>query len=109
MNTGWLCPRCNVVHAPSVLRCECKATDKAPTVPGTTYDEWVREQKRKHTTLPCVHCGRVGAELCGRIYCPQRLAIDATWPHDDTPIRESERQAGERERIIAAMGEDMGK
>lgn len=25
MNTGWLCPRCNVVHAPSVLRCECKA------------------------------------------------------------------------------------
>jgi DNA-directed RNA polymerase subunit RPC12/RpoP len=23
MSWGWICPRCHVVHAPSVLRCEC--------------------------------------------------------------------------------------
>lgn len=22
--TGWRCPRCNVIHAPTVARCECK-------------------------------------------------------------------------------------
>lgn len=28
--TGWLCPRCQVVHAPSVQRCTCQAAHVHP-------------------------------------------------------------------------------
>jgi hypothetical protein len=37
---GWICPRCEVAHAPSVLRCECKAAEKEQPVP-----EWYANPK----------------------------------------------------------------
>jgi hypothetical protein len=31
---GWLCPRCNCVNAPSVMRCPCSG------LPQQTLDQW---------------------------------------------------------------------
>lgn len=33
-NVGWICPRCNAVHAPTVLRCFC-TTVTSPTTMTT--------------------------------------------------------------------------
>ena len=30
-NTGWICPRCNVVHAPWVTVCHCQHLPFGPT------------------------------------------------------------------------------
>lgn len=29
-NHGWICPRCETVHAPSVLKCECAPKAATP-------------------------------------------------------------------------------
>lgn len=40
---GWICPRCHVVHAPSVLRCECRPADaSAPMAPVVPHG-WSKE------------------------------------------------------------------
>jgi hypothetical protein len=59
MNTGWLCPRCNVVHAPSVLRCDCKAVEQPP------------EPTKPHVCfLPGYRtCTTQGPEECP-VFCP---------------------------------------
>lgn len=92
MNTGWICPRCSVVHAPSVLRCECKAAEKPAVVPGEMLkqlEKYVREgpqpPPRPRGIIPgCPNCGRYigSAPIPLPGYC-------AHPPAGDTPIRES--------------------
>jgi hypothetical protein len=32
---GWICPRCNTVHAPDVLKCNCPSTHVRPNFDNT--------------------------------------------------------------------------
>lgn len=61
--TGWLCPKCQVVHAPTVLECRCAQVAQpyvvgpppkiyvgSPTVPSTS--EWPAERFKLY---PYVH------------------------------------------------------
>jgi hypothetical protein len=45
--TGWLCPRCNRVNAPTVLCCQCGERDPPKPPPGD----------QRHASLPHVDCG----------------------------------------------------
>lgn len=33
-NTGWICPRCNVVNAPTITQCHCHSMLNGPMLGG---------------------------------------------------------------------------
>ncbi len=60
---GWICPRCNTVHAPFVMRCNCTGIY---TLTGTTG--WITTLTYK----PC-KCGfyRIDGEPCTTCVVPE--------------------------------------
>lgn len=74
INTGWICPRCQKVHAPFVQGCDCKPVGQI----GTPLPRFPVE------TLPTIYpipsmlhpmpiCGCTGP--CGNAACPHRPVV----------------------------------
>ena len=73
-NVGWICPRCDKVHAPSVLTCNCKkeeslsVTHVAPIPPGYIPDDLVIKSPT------CGRCektdGTILTSLPPKVKCP---------------------------------------
>lgn len=61
MRSGWLCPKCQKVHAPWVPSCTCHmvALPVAPTTP-------IRNDGQPRLPL----CGCVVGTVCGNSACP---------------------------------------
>lgn len=60
--TGWLCPRCNKVNSPDVMKCDC-VPDLVPQLPNI-FDFWINCQ----CAFPSANCQKSD--------CPRRLL---TW------------------------------
>lgn len=89
MTTGWICPRCSVVHAPSVLRCDCKPVEKPPVAPDDMMKRLEKHMREPPPPPPplrgilpiCPSCGRGAKPFAGAI---TRGVID--YGQYDTPV-----------------------
>lgn len=74
-NTGWECPRCELVHSPEVLTCSCaprKQQAQPPTTQESEYIQRLREQNagalvdqnrrlnEQHKLTDCPRCWQHG-------------------------------------------------
>lgn len=90
--TGWICPRCDVVHAPSVLRCECKKNSCTVSAPSEPFEALQRARAEKRTP------GEAAAEVEARIADAIRARVES-----DRAIRELQKAQEQR-----AMDEALG-
>jgi len=60
-NMGWICPRCNKVHAPDVKWCRCQPLIGGPQLPPYNIPS---------SPAPMPICGCTGP--CGNSACPHR-------------------------------------
>lgn len=51
-NTGWICPKCGAVHAPSVKRCDCVQQKKQCDDPLAPFREVAERTKWTHKRNP---------------------------------------------------------
>ena len=76
-NTGWICPRCQKVHAPFVPGCDCKHVDNI----GTPRPRFPLETLPKTYSLPSIShpmpiCGCTGP--CCNSACPHAPKVTCT-------------------------------
>ena len=69
-NTGWICPRCQKVHAPDVRGCDCKALPDLIGVPWprSPFDGLPPEPPMPLRLYPMPGCGCTGP--CCNVACP---------------------------------------
>jgi hypothetical protein len=86
VTTGWICPRCSVVHAPSVLRCDCKPVEKPPVAPDDMMKRLEKNMREKPPLPPlrgilpiCPSCGRGAKPFAGAI--PLGVTLPGHFPH----------------------------
>lgn len=63
-NTGWICPRCQGVHAPHVDRCGCAPA--FPIMPPYAVPPMA---------LPMALCGCPPGSACLNAACPHRVIV----------------------------------
>lgn len=71
-NVGWICPRCDTVHAPSVLTCNCKKEESLNVPPDLNYPESITIPNRYLNR--CGNCDRTDGTVLTthppQIRCP---------------------------------------
>ena len=60
MSEGWICPRCHVVHAPSVAQCSCAPDVQEPYLPLPNLSTPL-------LVMVCPHCGAYGMHTCADV------------------------------------------
>ena len=71
-NVGWICPRCDKVHAPSVLTCNCKKEESLNVPPD--YSDTAKATAKPAFPRTCGTCDKTGGtiltSLPPKIKCP---------------------------------------
>ena len=68
MTTGWICPRCETVHAPSVTQCGCRPVPLFGCTPTMYIPPLATSYSCRHaqnSPLPCAECGMPGSLTSG--------------------------------------------
>lgn len=55
-NTGWMCPRCKKINAPSVLSCSCQPEQETPTRVTPQGFKWIEEFEHNRRPDPRCTC-----------------------------------------------------